>query len=74
MDLDLSGKDKDRAGFVLPVFYSRPGEELTVPKRFQGVVRSVTKAVNCEECSHCHFGRAPEKDVRVGVSLVGDAA
>lgn len=66
LDLDLSGKDKDRAGFVLPVFYSLAGEERTIPKRFHEAIRAVTKAVNCEECSHRHFGRAPKKDVRVG--------
>ena len=74
LDLDLSGKDKDRAGFVLPVFYSLAGEERTIPKRFQGAVCAVTKAVNCEECSHCHFATAPKRDEPARLSSVGDAA
>ena len=74
LDLDLSGKDKDRAGFVLPVFYSLAGEELGVPKRFHEAIRAVTKAVNCGGCSHCHFSRASRKDVRAELSSVGDAA
>ena len=74
LDLDLSEKDKDRAGLALPVFYSLAGEELAIPKRFHEVIRAMTKAVNCEECSHCHFGRAPKKDALVGRSLVGDPA
>ena len=74
LDLDLSGKDMDRAGFVLPVFYSLAGEELGVPKRFHEAIRAVTKAVNCEGCSHCHFARAPRTDVWAELSSVGDAA
>ena len=74
LELDLSGTDKDRAGFVLPVFYSLAGEELGVPKRFHEAIRAVTKAVNCEGCSHCHFARAPRTDVRAELSSVGDAA
>ena len=37
LDLDLSGKDKDKAGTVLPTFYSRAGEEVRIPKRFRQV-------------------------------------
>jgi hypothetical protein len=74
LDLDLSGRDKDRAGAVLPMFYSLAGEELIIPRQFHEVLRAVTKAVNCEGCSHRHFVRAPQKDVRVGSSSVGDAA
>ena len=36
LDLDLSGKDKDKAGTVLPTFYSRAGEEVG----YQSVSRS----------------------------------
>src|SRR5271165_5074859 len=39
LDLDLSGKDKDKAGTVLPTFYSRAGEEVGIPKRFRQSVR-----------------------------------
>jgi hypothetical protein len=74
LDLDLAGKNRDHAGSVTPMFYSLAGEELAIPKRFQNVIRAITKAVNCEGCSHCHFARAPQEDVRVASSSVGDAA
>ena len=50
LELDLSGKDKDKAGLVLPMFYSLAGEEVGIPKRFHDAIRAVTKAVNCEGC------------------------
>jgi len=55
LELDLSGKDKNQAGAVLPTFYSLAGEESTIPKRFHEAIRAITKAVNCIGCSHCHF-------------------
>src|SRR5271169_2583450 len=60
-DLDLSGKDKDKAGTVLPTFYSRAGEEVGIPKRFRQSVRAITSAVHCNGCFHCHFVRPPQK-------------
>ena len=62
LELDLSGKDKSQAGAVLPVFYSLAGEEVTIPRRFHTAVRAITKAVNCDGCSHCHFVRPPQKE------------
>ena len=71
LELDLSGKDKSQAGAVLPTFYSLAGEEVTIPKRFQEVARSIAAAVNCAGCSHSHFVRAPserhESRVAIGV-------
>ncbi|HME31422.1 MAG TPA: hypothetical protein VKG65_01585 [Terriglobales bacterium] len=61
LDLDLSGKDKDKAGTVLPTFYSRAGEEVRMPKRFRQAVRAITGAVHCDGCSHCHYVRPPQK-------------
>ena len=61
LDLDLSGKDKDKAGTVLPTFYSRAGEEVRIPKRFRQSVRAITGAVHCDGCSHCHYVRPPQK-------------
>jgi len=60
--LDLSGKDKNQAGAVLPMFYSLAGEEVTIPKRFQEAIRAVTKAVNCVGCSHCHLSERSKRD------------
>jgi hypothetical protein len=61
LDLDLSEKDKDKAGTVLPTFYSRAGEEVRIPKRFRQSVRAITAAVHCDGCSHCHYVRPPHK-------------
>ena len=62
LDLDLSGKDKDKAGTVLPTFYSRGGEEVRIPKRFRQSVRAITGAVHCNGCFHCHSVRPPQKE------------
>jgi hypothetical protein len=72
LELDLSGKDKNQSGTVLPLFYSLAGEEVTIPRRFHAAVRAITKAVNCVGCSHCHFSRAPKEEIRVGLSPVGE--
>ncbi len=61
LDLDLSEKDKDKAGTVLPTFYSRAGEEVGIPKRFRQSVRAITAAVHCDGCFHCHYVRPPQK-------------
>ena len=61
LDLDLSGKDKDKAGTVLPTFYSRAGEEVRIPKRFRQAVRAITGAVHCDGCFHCHYVRPQQK-------------
>jgi len=61
LEFDLSGKDKARAGTVLPAFCSRAGEEVGIPKRFREASRAVTAAVNCEGCSHSHFTKVPHK-------------
>jgi len=68
LELDLSGKDKAQAGAVLPTFYSLAGEEVAIPKRFQEVARSVTAAVHCVGCSHCHFVQAPKEAVRAAIN------
>ena len=69
LDLDLSGKDKDKAGTVLPTFYSRAGEEVRIPKRFRQSVRAITAAVHCDGCFHCHYVRPPQKDVTSPIVL-----
>src|SRR5271166_922134 len=62
LDLDLAGKDKDKAGTVLPTFYSRAGEEVRIPKRFRKAARAITAAVHCDGCFHCHYVRPPQKE------------
>ena len=63
LEQDLSGKDKAEAGTEMPTFYSLAGEEVRIPKRFQEVTRAITKAVNCNGCSHSHFVRPPKVEV-----------
>jgi hypothetical protein len=72
LELDLSGKDKNQAGAVVPTFYSLAGEEVAIPKRFREVARSITAAVNCIGCSHSHFVRAP-KDQQESRAPVGQS-
>ena len=55
LELELWGKDKESAGFVVPAFYSRGGERLEIPAKFEAATRAVVKAVACCGCSHCHF-------------------
>jgi len=70
LDLDLSGKDKDKAGRVLPTFYSRAGEVVGIPKRFRQAVRAITGAVNCNGCFHCHYVRPPRKEQKCATEPV----
>jgi len=70
LELDLAGKDKARAGAVMPMFYSLAGEEIAIPKQFRQAVCSIAKAVNCSGCSHSHYVRAPRKE---GVPRSGSA-
>jgi len=55
LELELWGKDKESAGSVVPAFYSRGGECLEVPTKFQAVTQAITKSVNCCPCSHSHY-------------------
>jgi len=55
LELELWGKDKESAGSVVPDFYSRGGERLQIPAKFEPATRTITKAVSCCGCSHCHY-------------------
>jgi hypothetical protein len=55
LELELWGKDKDHVGLVIPNFYSRGGEALEVPARFEAATRALVRAVNCCGCSHSHY-------------------
>src|SRR5215469_15909409 len=68
LELDLSGKDKNQAGAVMPTFYSLAGEEITIPKRFQAVACAITAAVHCDGCSHSHFVRVPKAAARAAIN------
>jgi hypothetical protein len=62
LELDLSAKDKARAGTVLPTFCSRGGDEVGIPRLFRLAVRAVTAAVNCTGCPHCHYTAVQQEE------------
>ena len=45
-----------RRDSVAPVFYSRGGEVLTLPKQFDRAIRKITACVCCIGCKHSHVG------------------
>jgi len=61
LELDLSRRDKAKAGTVFPSFYSFAGEQVTIPEKFLAVVRAATHAVNCIGCAHSHYVRKPRQ-------------
>lgn len=54
LELELWGKDARFRGAVCPVFYNRAGEALPVPPEFVWAVATLTAAVCCVGCRHCH--------------------
>lgn len=48
---ELCGTDKDKAGTVIPDFYSPSGEKMEIPTQFQ----AVTLAAWCQGCLHSHY-------------------
>ena len=55
LEMELWGKDAAFRGAVCPAFYSRSGEELSVPAEFRGAVPRISAAVCCVGCRHCHL-------------------
>ena len=54
-------KEEHRAlrGDVAPVFYSRAGEIVPLPKGYERAIEEVTACVCCIGCKHSHLGVAP---------------
>ena len=46
-------------GKLTPIFYTRAGEVLHLPQRFEETIRKVTTAVCCIGCTHSHVGVPP---------------
>jgi len=69
LELSHRGKDMGRVGTVLPSFYSCSGEGIGIPKRFRAAVRTLTAAVNCQGCEHCHYTTVHQNDVISSVNL-----
>ena len=51
-------------GELTPVFYSRAGELIDLPDRFETAIKKLTAAICCVGCRHTHVAVAP---VRPGV-------
>jgi hypothetical protein len=46
-------------GQLAPIFYTRAGEPMEVPQRFEEAIRKITAAVCCIGCKHTHVGVPP---------------
>src|SRR6266481_5211960 len=55
LEMELWGKDAAFRGAVCPVFYSRSGETVTLPRELQTAAARLTSAVACTGCRHCHL-------------------
>jgi hypothetical protein len=49
-------------GQLAPVFYTRSGEPMELPRRFEEAIRKITSAVCCIGCKHTHVGVPPQTD------------
>jgi hypothetical protein len=47
-------------GQLAPIFYTRAGEPVELPQRFEEAIRKITAAVCCIGCKHVHVGVSPE--------------
>jgi hypothetical protein len=73
LPVDLVKRQRERRGLEVPTFYSRAGELLPIPSRFEPVVRAVTAGVNCALCSHSHYLCAPEAGAVTSRATLPDA-
>jgi hypothetical protein len=60
LGLDLLKEHKNQRGSVMPMFHSRGGELLSVPAKFEAVVKAATHGCACVGCSHPHYLLASE--------------
>ncbi|MGF7181530.1 hypothetical protein [Tunturiibacter psychrotolerans] len=63
LPLDL-WKEGHRAlrGELAPTFYSRAGEPIGLPLRFEEAIKKMTGAVCCVGCRHSHVGMPPDAE------------
>jgi len=78
LDLELWGRDKARAGSVLPQFYRPGGELMEFPAAFESAMRAATKAACCIGCRHSHYlvadsGVAPREGAPTSAALTTTA-
>ena len=61
LPVDLwKGEHRSLRGDIAPIFYSRAGEILILPKQFESAIRKVTACACCIGCSHSHTGLPPD--------------
>jgi hypothetical protein len=73
IDLELWGKDKSRAGNVVPTFYSLAGEAIPIPETFLGVARAAVRGATCLRCVHSHYLRPRPSTTPVPLGERGEA-
>jgi len=49
-------------GQLAPIFYTRSGEPMELPRRFEEAIRKITSAVCCIGCKHTHVGVPQQAD------------
>ena len=49
-------------GQLAPIFYTRSGEPMELPRLFEEAIRKITSAVCCIGCKHTHIGVPPQAD------------
>jgi len=55
LEMELWGKDGAFCGAVCPIFYTRSGEDVTLPVGFEHAIIQMTAAVCRLRCRHCHL-------------------
>lgn len=60
LPLDLSGDEKNIAGEIVPEFFNRAGEPITVPAIFGKALKAAVRGASCVSCTHQHYLRAPQ--------------
>ena len=68
LSLDLWSKEKDLRGAVRPQFFTRSGEDISIPEEFEAAVKAVTVGVTCLGCSHPHYSRLAVDDLDSAMS------
>ena len=58
LGLELWGREQAFRGVVLPTFYTRGGEQASLPEAFQAAVKAAVAGACCVGCRESHFLRA----------------
>lgn len=60
LPLDLTGGEKNMAGQIVPEFFNKAGEPITVPAPFGKVLRAGVRGATCLGCTHQHYLTTPK--------------